>query len=115
MYANTEDRALFKSLVKDGFKGSGDYGVFTAGFYSGQGLNRGDQNGEPHLLARLSYPWKTKSGQIYEAGIGGYTAKYVVTKSTGTGGTPPTGGPEFDDRRAFVTCDMYPQPFGIAA
>ena len=115
MYASKECREIFKALNKDGLKGSGDYGVFTVGGFNGQGLNRGDQNGEPHLLARLSYPWKTKSGQIYEAGIGGYTGKYVVTKSTGTGGTHPTGGPEFDDRRAFATFVMYPQPFGIEA
>ncbi len=116
MYASTESRALFKSLVKDGLKGSGDYGVFTIGGFNGQGPNRSDQNGEPHLLARLSYPWKTASGQIFEAGISGYTGKYVVTKSTSTVATNnPTGGPEFDDRRACATFIMYPQPFGIEA
>ena len=113
MYASDESRALFKSLVKDGLKGSGDYGVFTVGAYNGQGLNKSDANGEPHLLARFSYPWKTESGQIYEAGFGGYTGKYVISKSTS--GTIPTGGPEFDDRRASAHFIMYPQPFGIEA
>jgi len=121
MYASDESRALFKSLVKDGLKGSGDYGVFTVGAFNGQGLNKSDANGEPHLLARLSYPWKSKSGQIYEAGIGAYAGKYVVATGTttrvdtGASVTPAAGSKEFDDRRAVATFIMYPQPFGIEA
>ena len=121
MYASKESRELFKALVKDGLKGSGDYGVFTIGGFNGQGLNKSDLNGEPHLLARLSYPWKTESGQIYEAGIGAYAGKYVVaTGSTtrvdnGASVTPAAGSKEFDDRRAVATFIMYPQPFGIEA
>jgi len=120
MYASKESRALFKSLVKDGLKGSGDYGVFTIGGYNGQGLNKSDLNGEPHLLARVSYPWKTESGQIYEAGIGAYAGKFVVSKSAitpaaGGAAATPGGGSEFDDRRTFATFIMYPQPFGIEA
>lgn len=120
MYASTESRALFKSLVKDGLKGSGDYGVFTIGGYNGQGLNKSDANGEPHLIARFSYPWKTESGQIYEAGFGGYTGKYVIatesiTPVVGAAAVPSAGSKEFDDRRASVHFIMYPQPFGIEA
>ncbi len=121
MYASKESRELFKALVKDGLKGSGDYGVFTVGGFSGQGLNKSDANGEPHLLARFSYPWKTKSGQIYEAGIGGYAGKYVIATGsttrvdTGATVTPSAGSKEFDDRRAVATFIMYPQPFGIEA
>jgi hypothetical protein len=85
MYANTEDRALFKSLVKDGFKGSGDYGVFTAGFYSGAGLNRADNNGEVHSVVRFSKPWVAASGQIYEAGVGAYAGRFVVTRGAAAG------------------------------
>lgn len=120
MYASKESRDLFKSLVKDGLKGSGDYGVFTIGGYNGQGLNKSDLNGEPHLLARLSYPWKSESGQIYEAGVGAYAGKYVISRAAVTpagGGAAavPSGGTEFNDRRTFVTFIMYPQPFGIEA
>ena len=122
MYASKESRELFKALTKDGLKGSGDYGVFTVGGFSGQGLNKSDANGEPHLLARFSYPWKTKSGQIYEAGIGGYAGKYVIatgaTTRVDTGAAvanPSAGSKEFDDRRAVATFIMYPQPFGIEA
>ena len=85
MYASTEDRALFKSLVKDGFKGSGDYGVFTAGFYSGAGLNRADNNGEVHSVVRFSKPWVAASGQMYEAGVGAYAGRFVVTRGAAAG------------------------------
>ncbi len=132
MYANTEDRALFKSLVKDGFKGSGDYGVFTAGFYSGAGLNKADNNGEVHSLVRYSKPWVAASGQMYEAGIGAFAGRFKVgtaaTTVTGLGGVSLTTlenninandrrdlSDGFVDRRAAVTFIMYPQPWGIEA
>lgn len=90
MYANTEDRALFKSLVKDGLKGSGDYGVFTAGFYSGAGLNRADNNGEVHSVVRFSKPWVSSSGQTYEAGLGAYAGRFVVTRGAANGAATTT-------------------------
>ncbi len=120
MYASKETRDLFKSLVKDGLKGSGDYGVFTVGGFGGSGLNRADNNGEPHLLARLSYPWKSASGQIYEAGVGAYSGRFkVTTDGVRTANTlaayPGEVADGFKDRRAFATFVMYPQPFGIEA
>jgi hypothetical protein len=133
MYANTNDRALFKSLVKDGLKGSGDYGVFTAGFYSGAGLNRADNNGEVHSLVRYSKPWVSPSGQTYEAGIGAYAGRFKVTTGATTA-TGVSGGVSqttlenniqlvdkrnfvdgFNDRRASAHFIMYPQPWGIEA
>jgi hypothetical protein len=133
MYANTEDRALFKSLVKDGLKGSGDYGVFTAGFYSGAGLNKADNNGEVHSVVRLSKPWVAASGQTYEAGIGAYAGRFKVTTDLTTGSGLPGGVTKtvldaninavdrrdladgFVDRRASAHFIMYPQPWGIEA
>ncbi|MEN9652742.1 MAG: hypothetical protein RL303_462, partial [Verrucomicrobiota bacterium] len=122
MYANTEDRALFKSLVKDGFKGSGDYGVFTAGVYSGAGLNRADNNGGVHSVVRFSKPWVSASGQMYEAGIGAYAGRFKVTTSelsTGANNAPTMSDTDknegFIDRRAVATFIMYPQPWGIEA
>jgi len=133
MYANTDDRALFKSLVKDGLKGSGDYGVFTAGFYSGAGLNRADNNGEVHSLVRYSKPWVSASGQTYEAGIGAYAGRFKVTTDLTTGTGLPGGVTKavldaninandkrdladgFVDRRASAHFIMYPQPWGIEA
>jgi hypothetical protein len=133
MYANTDDRALFKSLVKDGLKGSGDYGVFTAGFYSGAGLNRADNNGEVHSVVRLSKPWVSASGQTYEAGVGAYAGRFKVTTDLTTGSGLPGGVSKttldaninsvdrrdladgFVDRRASAHFIMYPQPWGIEA
>lgn len=127
MYANTEDRALFKSLVKDGYKGSGDYGVFTAGFYSGAGLNRADNNGEVHSLVRYSKPWVAASGQMYEAGIGAYAGRFKVTTDLTSAVSKNTLDANinaldkrnladgFVDRRAAATFIMYPQPWGIEA
>lgn len=120
MWAAKERRDIYKALLKEGLKGSGDYGVFTAGVFNGQGLNKSDLNGEPHLLARLNYPWKTESGQYYEAGVGGYAGKYVIgnaaiAPAVGGPAMTPLGGTEFRDERAFATFVMYPQPFGIEA
>jgi hypothetical protein len=92
MYASKASRDLFKLLVKEGYKGSGDYGVFTVGAYSGAGLNVSDNNGEVHGIMRLSYPWVAASGQMYEAGIGAYAGRFKVTRATANGpvGTPTT-------------------------
>jgi hypothetical protein len=114
MYANTEDRALFKSLVKDGFKGSGDYGVFTLGVYSGQGLNRVDTNGGVHSVIRYSQPWVSSSGQMYEAGIGAYAGRFKLDSPTAAmNDTDRNEG--FIDRRAVATFVIYPQPWGLEA
>jgi len=138
MYANTEDRALFKSLVKDGLKGSGDYGVFTAGFYSGAGLNRADNNGEVHSVIRFSKPWVSSGGQIFEAGVGAYAGRFIVTRGAANGPASVTTIQNstttiaksddkfpvinkrdevdgFNDRRASAHFIMYPQPWGIEA
>jgi hypothetical protein len=92
MWASREKRDLLKLLVKEGYKGSGDYGVFTVGAYSGAGLNVSDNNGEVHGLMRLSYPWVAASGQMYEAGLAAYAGRFKVTRATANGpvGTPTT-------------------------
>jgi hypothetical protein len=119
MYADAESRALFKKLVKDGFKGSGDYAVLAAGFFGGTGLNKADNNGEVHSLIRFTYPWVAASGQMYEAGLGGYAGRFKVTP-TAVGGVTPTADARqlsdgFKDRRASAHFIMYPQPWGIEA
>ena len=63
MWASPEARRRFRDLVGQGLKGSGDYGVIAVGAYSGQGLNRSDQNGNVHWLARAAYPFRLPSGQ----------------------------------------------------
>jgi hypothetical protein len=44
-------------LVKDGYKGSGDYGVFAFGAYNGQTANRTEGNRNLHVVTRVSYPF----------------------------------------------------------
>jgi hypothetical protein len=102
-----------------GLKGSGDYGVAAFGLYSGQGLNRSDQNGDPHLVARVSYPFKLGSGQFVELGAQAYTGRFVVSTQAISNGTvtvtpaQPAGGVK--DERVALTAIVYPQPFGLEA
>jgi phosphate-selective porin len=126
-YTPTHIQELFEEINKSGLKHSGNYGMLGAGFYNGQGANRGDQNDNWHFVARATYPWKTESGQIYEAGIQAYRGDYVTTtgayRRTSTASTTPVleGGNNgkfrngIDDERIGVSFMMYPQPFGLQA
>ena len=119
MWASTEARQRFKDLVGKGLKGSGDYGVVAAGVYSGQGLNRADANGEPHVLGRVSYPFKTKGGQFWEVGVMAHHGKYVTATQAltvdGRSVTPDRPAAGVADDRIAGTFVLYPQPFGIEA
>jgi phosphate-selective porin len=98
----------------------------------GQGANQNDLNDNWHNVARFTYPWKTASGQIFEAGIQGYRGKYVrsagsylLTGNTSgywnntTGAVSKTATVDNDDRNGFkdervaVSFRMYPQPWGL--
>jgi hypothetical protein len=117
MWASPEARRRFRDLTGLGLKGSGDYGVVSVGVYNGQGLNRPDQNGDPHMLARASYPFKLKSGQFVELGVQGYYGKFVTQTQAfnpGSGSITPTrpDAGTTDERIAF-TAVWYPQPIGV--
>jgi len=119
MWENATAKKRFRELANAALKGSGDYGVISAGIYSGQGLNRSDQNGSPHAFVRASYPFRTKGGQFVELGVAAYRGRFVVpTQSlTASGATfTPTQDPDgvVDERLAF-TAVVYPQPFGLEA
>lgn len=117
LWAPKEVRERFKNLVKNGLKGSGDYGVIAVGAYTGQGPNRVDQNGEVHWVARASYPFEFENKQIVELGVQGYVGDYVVnTAAISPAPSAPTanaGG--IDDERVAATFVLYPQPFGLEA
>ena len=117
MWASPEARRRFRDLTNLGLKGSGDYGVVAIGAYSGQGPNRPDQNGSPHVVARVSYPFKLASGQFVELGVQGYTGQFVSgVQSLTTGGTTftPTVDPHgVRDARVAASVAWYPQPFGV--
>lgn len=131
-YTPTNVQNLFKEITDAGLKHTGNYGMFALGAYMGQGANQNDLNDNWHNVARFTYPWKTASGQIFEAGIQGYRGKYV--RSTGsyllkgntsgywnntTGAVSKTATVDNDDRNGFkdervaVSFRMYPQPWGL--
>lgn len=130
-YTPKETQELFKEIGKLGLKHSGDYGQFGFGFYNGQGANNRDRNDNYHTVIRYTHPWKTESGQIYEAGIQAYTGDYVPV-STGSyrrrnpatgviASATPTNAANFTDgsnngikdERVALSFMMYPQPFGL--
>lgn len=104
----SEIRSRFKSLVDDGLKGSGDYGVLGLGIYNGQTANRPERNDGQHVVGRISYPFLFANGQIFEPGLCGYTGVYTIERSAGIG-----GGDDFLDRRGAVSFTLYPQPLGL--
>ncbi len=141
-YTPETTQALFKEISDLGLKHSGNYGQFAFGAYNGQGANQREVNDNYHLVARYTHPWKTESGQIYEAGIQAYSGNYVpVTQGAyrneigrrltapqatalgcGTAATTSlfaTCTPRlaerngFDDERVALSFMMYPQPFGL--
>jgi hypothetical protein len=114
-YAPEKIRTLFVSLVADGLKGSGDYGVLGIGAYNGQTANRPEQNNSPHVVARLTYPFQLKNGQIIEPSIQAYTGKYVLPTDLRSTGVKGTTDFSYNDRRVAGTFVLYPKPFGILA
>jgi hypothetical protein len=114
-WAPREIRDRFRKLVRSGLKGSGDYGVFGIGAYSGQGPNRADRNGEVHTVVRLSYPFEFDSGQIVELGTQAYTGRFVPSTEAIGGRTPTVAADGVRDERAALTAVVYPQPIGIEA
>jgi hypothetical protein len=123
-YTPENVQALFKEIQDSGLKHSGNYGMLGIGVYNGQGANARDRNDNLHVVARASYPWKTESGQIYEAGIQGYHGEYVsITGNYNRNGTVGTSSSSnaptlaqtngIADERVGVSFRMYPQPFGL--
>lgn len=105
-------RDRFKSLVEDGLKGSGNYGVFGLGIYNGQTANRAEENNGEHVIARLTYPFKVGSKQIVEPGIQAYTGYTVVATRT-NGVTGINNDFSYLDQRTAATLMIYPQPLGF--
>lgn len=114
-WAPENKRKLLSSLVRDGLKGSGDYGVFAFGAYNGQTANKPELNDEPHVVARVSYPFELSNGQIIEPGIQGYTGKYVMPGELLSKDVKVLADRNYTDQRAAVSFVLYPKPFGIQA
>src|SRR5690606_15909463 len=70
-------RQRFSMLTREGYKGSGDYGVLGFGVYNGQTANLEDLNNNKHVVLRLAYPFEIGS-QIFEPGIQAYTGMHTI-------------------------------------
>lgn len=98
-------------LVKDGYKGSGDFGVFALGVYNGQIANKLDGNRDLNVVSRITYPFVIGS-QIIEPGIQAYTGKWAFTGEVSPGVV--VNDPQYvKDQRVGATFVLYPRPFGI--
>jgi phosphate-selective porin len=113
-WAPERTRKLFSSLVSDGLKGSGDYGVFAFGLYNGQTANRPEQNNNLYTVARISYPF-TIGNQIIEPGLQAYTGEYVLGTDQLSHGVKYAPGRKYTDQRVAGSFVLYPKPFGIQA
>lgn len=113
-WAPTETRKLFQSLVSEGLKGSGDYGVVGLGVYNGQNANRPELNNEQHIVGRVTYPFSL-SNQFIEMGVQGYTGKYVLGADQISAGVKTNADKSYLDQRIAGTFVLYPKPFGILA
>jgi hypothetical protein len=107
-------RKLYSTLVSDGLKGSGDYGVFGFGVYNGQTANKPEANNSQHTVMRLSYPF-TLGNQIIETGIQGYTGKYVMGADQLSTTVKVSKDKSYEDARVAASFILYPKPFGIQA
>lgn len=113
-WAPKNKRKLFSSLVSDGLKGSGDYGIFAFGAFNGQTANNLELNNEPHLVTRITYPFEVKN-QIIEGSLQAYTGKYILSKTNITTGTKYNKELTYLDERLAATFVLYPKPFGVQA
>ena len=105
-------RDRFCSLVSDGFKGSGDYGVVAFGVFNGQGANRAESNNGQHVVARVSYPMQVHD-QVIEPGVAAYSGKYVVTADQRSAGVKGLSNWDYRDERVVMSLNIAPKPFGL--
>lgn len=112
-WAPSKIRERFAMLIRDGYKGSGDYGVFGFGVYNGQTANRSEANRNLHMVARVTYPLEIGS-QIIEPGIQAYTGKWAFTNELSSGVTT-ANKQNTADRRVAASFVLYPKPFGVQA
>jgi hypothetical protein len=105
-------RARLKTLADSGLRGTGDYGMVALGAFNGAGPNRLDFDRHVHTFARVTYPFVLRGGRVVEAGLQGYTGRFVLPEAlraeAGAAGA-------LADRRVAATVVAYPQPFGVQA
>jgi len=131
-YTPTWAQDFFKEVLEKGYKGSGNYGLFSAGIYNGQGGSLNEINDDVHFFSRLTLPLTLDNGQHMEIGIQGYTGEYAVIGTSIDTNGPAAGGlvtpvgtvtssgvgtdaarDGFADKRIAGTFVWYPQPIGF--
>lgn len=107
-------RDRHKSLVNDGLKGSGDYGVLAFGVFNGQTANKAEANNGQHVVGRVSYPFMV-GRQVVEPGVAAYSGRYVVTADQRSAGVRGRADWSYQDERVVTSLSIAPQPFGLLA
>ena len=117
-YTPVETRKVFRSLIENGLKGAGDYGVLGVGVYNGQTINIAERNDDKHVVLHATYPFELPYGQIVQVGVDAYRGLVNVSTAPLTTGGPaisrPDGG-NINDERVGAHFVLYPQPFGFQA
>ncbi|MBF9236452.1 porin [Hymenobacter sp. BT683] len=113
-WAPTAVRQRFAALVKEGLKGSGDYGMVGLGVFNGQTANRPELNDKQHVVARFTYPMAV-GRHIIEPGLQAYSGDYVMAADQLSAGVKVRPDRSYLDQRVAATFVLYPQPFGVQA
>jgi hypothetical protein len=103
---------LYKQLVKQGLKHSGNYGMLGIGVFNGQTANIAEQNSNKHVVVRVTYPIQINN-QIIETGLQTYSGRYIVLNYSE--GVKINTNSEYIDQRIAASVVLYPKPFGIQA
>ncbi len=114
MWSPKSKKELFKKIVDDGLKGTGDFGMFAFGFSNGQPTNTRELNKNKHIITRFAYPFYIKD-QIFEAGVWAYSGVYQMMGKDISQGVKYNPTKEYLDQRAGAHFVWYPKPFGIQA
>ncbi|MBK9271890.1 MAG: porin [Saprospiraceae bacterium] len=113
-WAPKKYRKLFSSLVSEGLKGSGDYGIFAFGAYNGQTANKPELNNKKHFVTRLSLPIKI-GNQLIEPGIQAHTGHFTIASDQLSSGVKSVVNKTYSDRRVAASFVLYSKPIGILA
>ena len=116
-----ESQELYKYVLEEGLKGSGNYGNFGIGCYNGQGNSTLEQNNNMHFVMRLNQIYQFDNDQVVEAGVQAYCGNYVPTLADIKIGSntykPVVVSPSNGvlDQRICATFVYYPQRLGVTA
>jgi hypothetical protein len=122
-YTPTSVRELFRRLVENGLKGSGDFGMLGIGVFNGQGGNVSDANKDKHVIFHSMFPYQFANGQVVQVGMDAYTGQFNVPTTPTTPNpslgqaVPPilTNNGNYLDERVAWHVVLFPQPFGFQA